>query len=207
MLLLCFTMLRKEGWTQPKGAGYLHPWDCETISYTITCILNIYHIQLYIDYCATISYTIIHCFLWNYILYNYTLLIVKLYPIQLYIVFREWGWNKYGTTNKFVHAWYVKSFCSWFIVLICVIFTLSVMDKKQSKSNWALLIFVIYTIFFEALFLDQFQPHVMTPFCKSFINCSSFIALLSLMGFQIPPILVPTTLQIRNKIEIKFYSN
>ena len=102
-MLLCFTMLRKEGWTQPKGAGYLHPWDCETISYTITCILNIYHIQLhiayyetisstttciiYVVYCIiymynykllfvkTISYRIIHCLLWNYILYNDTYIV------------------------------------------------------------------------------------------------------------------------------------
>ena len=75
MLLLCFTMLRKEGWTQPKGAGYLHPWDCETISYTITCILNKYHIQLYIAYYETISSTMTH------ILYNI--------HVQLYIACYE----------------------------------------------------------------------------------------------------------------------
>ena len=59
LLLLCFTKCNVEErrMDSTQGSRLSPPWDCETISYTITCILNIYHIQLYIAFCETISST------------------------------------------------------------------------------------------------------------------------------------------------------
>ena len=47
--LLCFTKYNAEErrMDSTQGSRLSPPWDCETISYTITCILNIYHIQLF----------------------------------------------------------------------------------------------------------------------------------------------------------------